>query len=64
MGEIRFNGDDKTYRIFGFFGPERLQFTLLAGHEKKRDLKHEMDLAATRRDFAESNPQLLYEFTI
>jgi hypothetical protein len=64
MGEVRFSGDKKTYRIFGYFGPGRLQFTLLSGHVKKRDLKHEMDLAAKRRDFAESNQGLLYEFTV
>ena len=64
MGEILFDGDDKTYRVFGYFGPERSQFTLLSGQEKKRDLRHEMDLAAKRRDFAEANRGLLYEFTV
>ncbi len=64
MGEIRFSGDRKAYRIFGYFGPLRLQFTLLLGFEKKRNLKHEIDLAAKRRDFAEANQTLLYEFTI
>jgi hypothetical protein len=64
MGEIRFDGDKKTYRVFGFFGPARLQFTLLSGHIKKRDMKHEMDLAAKRRAFAEANRGLLYEFTV
>ena len=64
MGEIRFSGDDKTYRVFGFFGPMRLQFTLLSGHVKKRNMKHEMDLASKRRDFAEANQELLYEFTV
>ena len=62
MGEIRFDGDAKTYRVFGYFGPNKLQFTMLMGHEKKRSLKHEMDLAAQRRDFAEANTGLLYEF--
>jgi hypothetical protein len=64
MREVRFDGDKKTYRLFGYFGPGTLQFTLLAGHEKKRSLKHEMDLAAKRRDFSEANPRLLYEFTV
>jgi len=66
MGEIFFDGDQKTYRVFGYFGPRnrRLHFTLLLGCEKKRNLKHEMDLAAKRRDFAEENPGLLYGFTI
>ena len=64
MGEVRFGGDSKTYRIFGYFGPDRLQFTLPDGCEKKRNLKPEMDLAARRRDFAEANQAFLYEFTI
>ncbi len=64
MGEVRFDGDNKTYRLFGYFGPNRLQFTLLLGCIKKRDLKHEMDLAAKRRDFADVNQRTLYEFTI
>lgn len=63
MGEVRFDGDDKTYRIFGYFGPKRLQFTLLLGCEKKRSLKHEMDEAAKRKKFAEGNDRLLYVFT-
>jgi hypothetical protein len=64
IGEVRFNGEGKTYRLFGYFGPKQLHFTLLLGCEKKRDLKHEMDLVAKRRDFAEANPGLLYEFTV
>ncbi len=64
MGEIRFDGEDKTYRVFGFFGPNKKDFTLLTGCEKKRDLKHEMDRAAKRRDFAKINARLLYEFTV
>jgi hypothetical protein len=63
MGEVRFNGEDKTYRMFGYFGPKRLQFTLLLGCEKKRSLKHEMDEARKRKKFAEDNAQLLYGFT-
>ena len=63
MGEIRFGGDGKSYRIFGYFGPNRMQFTMLSGHEK-RDLKHEMDQAAKRRDFAQANQGLLYGFTV
>lgn len=63
LGEVIFNGDNKTYRLFGWFGPQRLCFTLLVGCIKKRDLKHEMDEAAKRRDFAEANPKLLYAFT-
>jgi hypothetical protein len=63
MGEVIFSGDGKTYRVFGYFGPQRLHFTFLSGHVKKRDLKHEMDQAAKRRDFAEGNRQVIYEFT-
>ena len=63
MGEIRFNGEDKTYRLFGYFGPNRLQFTFLLGCEKKRSLKHEMDEASKRKKFAEANRHLLYVFT-
>jgi hypothetical protein len=62
MGEIRFDGEAKTYRVFGYFGPRRLQFTLLNGYEKKRNMKHEMDEAAKRMRFAEENEGSLYEF--
>jgi hypothetical protein len=34
IGEIRFKVD-KQYRIFGFFGPNKSEFTLLAGSSKK-----------------------------
>ena len=64
MGEFRFNGEGKAYRIFGYFGPQREHFTFLLGCEKKRDLKHEMDEASKRKRFAESNEHLLYAFTI
>ena len=63
MGEVRFDGEDKTYRLFGYFGPEALYFTFLLGCEKKRGLKHEMDEAAKRKRFAEENEHLLYAFT-
>ena len=63
MGEVRFDGEDKTYRLFGYFGPGRLQFTFLLGCEKKRSLKHEMDEAAKRKKFAEANEGSLYVFT-
>ena len=63
MGEVRFDGEKKTYRLFGYFGPKRFQFTFLLGCEKKRSLKHEMDEAAKRKKFAEENEALLYAFT-
>ena len=63
MGEVRFDGEGKTYRVFGYFGPKQLQFTFLLGCEKKRGLRHEMDEAAKRKRFAEGNGGLLYVFT-
>jgi hypothetical protein len=63
LGEVRFDGEDKTYRLFGFEGPLPLQFTLMLGYEKKRDLKHEMDEAVKRRKFARENTDVLYTFT-
>ena len=62
MGEVRFDGENKTYRVFGYFRPGE-QFVLLLGCEKKRSLKHEMDAAAKRKKFAEGNGHLLYVFT-
>jgi hypothetical protein len=65
MGEIRFKGENKQYRVFGFFGPQRMQFTLLSGHIKQRgNLKHEMDEAAKRKKFAEANQGVLYVFEL
>lgn len=63
MGEVRFDGEDKTYRLFGYFGPKRLHFTFLLGCEKKRSLKSEMDEAEKRKRFAEKNERLLYAFS-
>ncbi len=34
LGELRFKAD-KQYRILGFFGPARSDFTLLVGASKK-----------------------------
>jgi hypothetical protein len=65
MGEIRFKGDGKVHRVFGWFGPERLQFTLLHGCVKqRRDLTAEMEIARERRDLVISHGwTVLYEFT-
>jgi hypothetical protein len=65
MGEIRFKGDHKVYRVFGWFGPERLQFTLLHGCIKQRsDLTAEMELARRRRDLVITHRwMVLYDFT-
>jgi hypothetical protein len=35
IGEIRLKVDNKQYRILGFFGPGRSDFTLLVGSTKK-----------------------------
>jgi hypothetical protein len=48
---------------FRLFWAREVEFHNALGCEKKRNLKHEMDLAAKRRDFAEENKKLLYEFT-
>lgn len=63
IDEIRFSGDHKTYRVFGYLGPRRLHFTMLAGYVKKRDLRKEIKRARKRKKFAEENEHLLYEFT-
>ena len=63
MGEIRFDGENKTYRLFGYFRPYE-RFVFLLGFEKKGSLRHEMDEAWKRKKFAESNEGLLYAFTI
>lgn len=66
MGEIRFRGDRKVYRVFGWFGPERMQFTLLHGCIKQRsDLTAEMELARQRRDLVIAHHwTVLYDFTL
>jgi hypothetical protein len=62
MGEIRFYGERKKYRLFGYFGPSRLHFTLLHGTVKKGSVKKDLDTAAKRRDWAEANQGELYAF--
>jgi hypothetical protein len=50
IGEIRFKVD-KQYRILGFFGPSRSDFTLLVGASKKGsnyDPKNALDTALGR----------------
>jgi hypothetical protein len=63
MGEFRFDGENKTYRLFGYFRPGE-EFVLLFGCEKKRSLKPEMEEASKRKKFAEQNERLLYAFAI
>lgn len=65
MGEIRFNAKDKTYRVFGFFGPDRSQFTLLIGCEKKGgnlDPRNALETAAKRKKMVERDKERIYEF--
>lgn len=66
MGEVRFKGDRKVYRVFGWFGPQRMQFTLLHGCVKQRsDLTAEMELARQRRDLVIAQGwTVLYDFTL
>jgi hypothetical protein len=50
IGEIRFKVD-KQYRLFGFFGPSRSDFTLLVGSSKKGnqyDPKNTLETALDR----------------
>ena len=37
LHEIRISAKSGKYRILGFFGPQRMEFTLLIGFHKKRD---------------------------
>lgn len=65
MGEIRFKVDRNQYRVFGYFGPGRLQFTLLHACMKQRsDLKPEMELALERKGLVELDNRRAYEFTL
>jgi hypothetical protein len=66
MGEIIFKGDRKTYRVFGWFGPTRGEFTLLHASAKQRaKLTAEMELARQRRDLVITNGRrLTYDFTL
>lgn len=52
IGEVRFKVD-KQYRILGFFGPARSDFTLLAGASKKSnnyDPRNTLETALDRMD--------------
>lgn len=68
MGKIRFKGDHKVYRVFGWFGPGRtqLRFTLLHGCKKQSaDLTSEYEVARKRRDIVISLGEgYLYEFAV
>ena len=52
IGEIRFKSDRKQFRILGFFGPSKFDFTLLVGASKKGatyDPKSALETALQRR---------------
>jgi hypothetical protein len=65
IGEIRFKADRKQFRVFGFFGPQAMQFTRLHACGKQRsNLRHEMNLAARRKRMLENARGTTYGFTI
>jgi hypothetical protein len=65
VGEIRFKVARKQFRVFGFFGPRPMQFTLLHACGKQRsNLRHDMTLAARRKGMLERGQGTVYEFTI
>ncbi len=64
MGEIRFTSEGNRYRIYGYFGPKRMQFTLLHACMKQRsDLSAEMDIASHRKELVEANNRRAYAIT-
>jgi Gp49-like protein DUF891 len=65
IGEIRFKVERKQFRVFGFFGPQPMQFTMVHACGKQRsNLKHDMSLAARRKDLLEAGQGSVYAFTI
>lgn len=49
ISEVRFHDAALTYRIYGYFGPNRRQYTFLVGTEKKKNRqRHEQKLAIDR----------------
>jgi Phage derived protein Gp49-like (DUF891) len=65
LGEIRFKVNRKQYRVFGFFGPHPLQFTMLHACGKQRsNLRHDMSLAVHRKRMLENGQGRVYGFTI
>ena len=64
MGEIRFTSEGNRYRVYGYFGPKRMQFTMLHACMKQRsDLSAEMDIALHRKGLVEANPRRAYAIT-
>jgi Phage derived protein Gp49-like (DUF891) len=65
IGEVRFKAARKQFRVFGFFGPKPMQFTLLHACVKQRpNIRREMNIAAQRKRTLESGQGTVYEFTI
>ena len=65
IGEIRFKVERKQFRVFGFFGPQSMQFTLLHACGKQRsNLRHDMNIAARRKRMLENGQGTVYGFTI
>jgi hypothetical protein len=65
IGEIRFKVERKQFRVFGFFGPQSMQFTLLHACGKQRsNLRHDMTIAARRKRMLENGQGAVYGFTI
>src|SRR4051812_41344152 len=50
ISEIRFKVDGSTYRIYGDFGPERSQYTALAGTDKKVNNQRHVKGEAVKRN--------------
>lgn len=70
MGEIRFKGNNKTHRLYGWFGPEseREGFVLLHGcikQKQRRGTEHDIKIARDRRGLIISHGRrCFYEFTL
>ena len=65
IGEVIFKGDNKQYRIFGYFPPQAGYFTMLHACIKQRSqIRNDMDLAARRKKKLECGQGRVYEFAI
>jgi hypothetical protein len=68
MGEIRFKENNKTHRLYGWFGPEgeRGSFVLLHGCTKQRkNIEPDIRIARDRRDLVISHGRrCLYDFPL
>ena len=57
LREIRIRAASGVYRILGFFGPTRQEFTLLIGYQKKNktDTDHACEIAQQRKREVEND---------